>query len=421
MSDNANEELKRQIKSLESVIGQQKRALSTSRYSSSHSNGRPPSHAYRYHPMRPPAPVQARPSRNMKLVVKNEEGTCTRTSAVAQTESNTAQYIACANKLVKVGSGNSASVRPPAVAGYRPRPARPRPTMPAGSRITINGETYIRKGRGNKLVRASPTGPATAATSQRGVVNIEGENYVRTKRGSLVRVDALRDISKQRATTRSAYNGDAPRRRRALCTKYVHGRCELSAKDCRYSHELTPETVPVCLHFQSGRCNKDEQTCSFIHVKVNPNAPICRDFVYKRFCAKGRKCLHRHVWECPDWVEKNNCARPQCKLPHPQKPRPKTTAVTTTPTTPVAVSKDEEELFIKQYVRRPVFGEDAGSDAGAHVLSDDDDNASSNAETHMAEDEYLSDEDMSGDEADELLKWYDDNYVDEMATSSKPL
>ncbi|KAJ2740497.1 hypothetical protein GGI20_005771, partial [Coemansia sp. BCRC 34301] len=114
-----------------------------------------------------------------------------------------------------------------------------------------------------------------------------------------------------------------------------------------------------------------------------------------RFCAKGRKCLHRHVWECPDWVEKNNCTRPKCKLPHPQKPLPKKTAA-------AVVSKDEEDLFIKQYVCRPVFGEDAAaeSDPGAPRQSDD-------------EDEYLSDEDLSGDEAGELLKWYDDNYVDE--------
>ncbi|KAJ2889595.1 hypothetical protein GGI21_006510, partial [Coemansia aciculifera] len=177
--------------------------------------------------------------------------------------------------------------------------------------------------------------------------------------------------------------------------------------DCQFSHELTPETVPVCLHFQNGRCKKDEQACSFIHVKVNPNAPICRDFVYKHFCAKGRKCSHRHVWECPDWVEKNNCVRPKCKLPHP--PKSKSGASTPSAVHPAAVvSKDEEDLFVKQYVRRPVFGEDAG---GNESGEDSDD-----PETSMAIDDDLSDEDLSGDEADELLKWYDDNYADGTAT-----
>ncbi|KAJ2355367.1 hypothetical protein H4S02_012959, partial [Coemansia sp. RSA 2611] len=110
---------------------------------------------------------------------------------------------------------------------------------------------------------------------------------------------------------------------------------------------------------------------------------------------------------CPDWVEKNNCTRPKCKLPHPQKTKARTGA---TPLEVSAVSKDEQELFIKQYVRRPVFGKDAAD-------GDAEDEEYSDAETHMAEDEYLSDDDLSGDEAAELLKWYDDNYVEEPTTT----
>ncbi|KAJ2878955.1 hypothetical protein H4R27_005569 [Coemansia aciculifera] len=395
----SNEDLKRQIQALESTIGQQKRALSTLRYSS-HSNGSLPSRAYRYNPIRPrgaysPRPPPVRPSRNMKLVVKSDEPNAGSSSST----SGATQYISYANKLVKVGTANSASIRPP-------RPAMHTARL-VDSRVTINGETFIRKGRGNKLVRApsiSPAAPAATTASQRGVVNIEGENYVRTKKGSLVRVDALRKFSSQRTTP--MYKKGASKRR-PLCTKYVYGKCAQSATDCLYSHELTPETVPVCLYFQSDRCKKDEQTCPFIHIKVNPNAPICRDFVYKHFCAKGRKCLHRHVWECPDWVEKNNCTRPKCKLPHPPKEKAKTWKSATPLDTPV-VSKDEQDMFIKQYVRRPVFDSDAIDESAK-------DEECSDAETQMAEDEYLSDDDLSGDEAAELLKWYDDNYVEESA------
>ncbi|KAJ2809235.1 hypothetical protein H4S07_003245 [Coemansia furcata] len=322
----------------------------------------------------------------MKLVVKNDES-----NASCSTD-GAAQYISCANKLVKVGSASSASIRPPTIAGYRPRPAIHAARM-VNSRVTINGETFIRKGRGNKLVRAQSVAPTAAAAAQRGVVSIEGENYVRTKKGSLVRVDALRRYSSQK--TGPKYRGAL--KRRPLCTKFIYNKCKQSAKDCLYSHELTPETVPVCLYFQSDRCKRDEQTCPFVHVKVNPNAPICRDFVYKHYCAKGRKCSHRHVWECPDWVEKNNCTRLRCKLPHPQK-----TSASTIPRETPTVSKDEQEQFIKQYVRRPVFDKDA---------ADENEEEGSDTETQMAEDEYLSDEDLSGDEAVELLKWYDDNYV----------
>ncbi|KAJ2867226.1 hypothetical protein GGH94_000952 [Coemansia aciculifera] len=243
----------------------------------------------------------------MKLVVKNDEPNAGSSSST----SGATQYISYANKLVKVGTANSASIRPP-------RPAMHTARL-VDSRVTINGETFIRKGRGNKLVRApsiSPAAPAATTASQRGVVNIEGENYVRTKKG-------------------------------------------------------------ICLYFQSDRCKKDEQTCPFIHIK------------------------------CPDWVEKNNCTRPKCKLPHPPKEKAKTWKSATPLDTPV-VSKDEQDMFIKQYVRRPVFDSDAIDESAK-------DEECSDAETQMAEDEYLSDDDLSGDEAAELLKWYDDNYVEESA------
>ncbi|PIA18859.1 hypothetical protein COEREDRAFT_36007, partial [Coemansia reversa NRRL 1564] len=102
-----------------------------------------------------------------------------------------------------------------------------------------------------------------------------------------------------------------------LCTKHLFGKCENLADKCRYSHVLSPEVVPICRHYQNDNCLKTD--CPFSHVKVNENAPICRPFVYKGYCAKGNQCLHRHVIECPDWVEKGKCKRTRCRLPHPTK------------------------------------------------------------------------------------------------------
>ncbi|KAJ2124598.1 hypothetical protein GGH12_000371 [Coemansia sp. RSA 1822] len=224
-----NEQLKRQIQQLERAINQRRHQLPSSRFN----------------PLRPPVRfnrLAMRASRNMKLT--NQE---------TSSDSSSAGYVSYGNKLVRVGSGLS-SIRPQ----LRPRPsARPVHRMQThGPRqVVIDGETFMRKGRGNKLVRASSIPTATTSRQQQRIVDIDGENYVRTKKGSLVRFGALQALNKRRQRP--------PVRRKRLCTKNLFEKCEQSADECCYSHELSPE--------------------------------------------------------CPEWVEKGKCLRKKCRLPHPTK------------------------------------------------------------------------------------------------------
>ncbi|KAJ1956107.1 hypothetical protein GGI12_005392 [Dipsacomyces acuminosporus] len=144
-----------------------------------------------------------------------------------------------------------------------------------------------------------------------------------------------------------------------------------------------------------------------MHKLVNPRAPICRNFAHKGFCAKGDKCLHRHVWECPDWIEKGKCAKVKCKLPHP--PRKDKADISCYNET---MTREEEEEFQRNYIQRPIFDQKTGK-----PIANDAAAAASLASGSMSESESGSDNDslsegLSGDEADELLKWYDDNYTD---------
>ncbi|KAJ2809440.1 hypothetical protein H4R20_000060 [Coemansia guatemalensis] len=371
-----NDDLRKQIEQLETAISQRKRQ------EQQYQQRRP-----RYNPIwstsrrgRPPV----RPSHNLKLTVKPTPSSSGGEGDSA--DSATTGYVSYGNKLVRVGSG-AAAIRP----AYKPRPqarAPNRATRQHTQPVLIDGEEFIRKGRGNKLVRASTTAPSagpSAATRNR-IVSIDGENYVRTKKGSLVRVGALRMLNQKRKR---------PPTRRRLCTKHLFGKCDNAADKCRYSHVLSPEVVPICRHYQSGICLNTE--CPFSHVKVNANAPICRPFVYKGYCAKGAHCLHRHVIECPDWVEKGKCARTRCRLPHPAKKEPRSGSVPT---------KEEEESFMRQYVQRPVFDKQGSADSDPGLA---DDIFSSDSEGSDKDDDNLSDA-LTDDEADELLKWYDDNY-----------
>ncbi|KAJ2400330.1 hypothetical protein GGI23_002100 [Coemansia sp. RSA 2559] len=359
----SEEDLKRQIQALESAITKYKGSGNPEkphlRYSQV-SKSRPYN---RYNPIRPPVNFRPKPrSRNLKLVVKGED---------AARE----QYIRTANTLTKVG-----------IAGDTRRTT----AKPLRRRVVIDGEEYMYKGGGNKLVRASTPQmkPQPQTKQNRRVVSIDGVDYVRTKKGGLVRVDALR------------LRGNRPNPvRKRLCTRYVSGRCEMEDNECKYSHKPTPETVPMCVHFQRGSCTNPD--CLFVHATVNPNAPICRNFIFKGFCEKGSKCPHRHVWECPDWVEKGKCARRKCKWPHPTpKQQSKGKQVAETDTV-------EDERASQRYTQRPVFGkqkDDESADSSGSELSDDD----------------SIDEDVSNDEAEELLKWYDDAFAEPPAQAEQP-
>ncbi|KAJ2633224.1 hypothetical protein H4R22_000652 [Coemansia sp. RSA 1290] len=343
-----NDNLRRQIQSLEQAINRRKQQYRPS---------------VRFNPLRPPI----RPSRNMKLTVRSNNNS-------SGSEESSSGYVSYANKLVRVGCG-AASIRPQC----RPRTSQASKPLSRPRQVVIDGETY--RGNGNKLVRISqpPSSKPKPPVPYKRVVEIDGEKYVRTKRGSLVRIGAVQALN---------HRLNRPSARKRLCTRFLFGKCQQTAEECRYSHDLSPNVVPICMHYQLDRCTKS--TCPFVHVKVNPNAPICRDFVYRGYCAKGSKCHHRHVLECPDWVEKGKCLKEGCRLPHPAKK-----------SSQQLPTKEEEEQFLKQYIQRPVFDKAAQGEAEAGVEMKDSDDESSEAL-----------EDLSEDEAEELLKWYDDNYIE---------
>ncbi|KAJ2843032.1 hypothetical protein IWW36_005694, partial [Coemansia brasiliensis] len=235
-------------------------------------------------------------------------------------EESSSGYVSYANKLVRVGSG-AASIRPQ----YRPRaPAPPLKLKPLGRprQVVIDGEIY--KGNGNKLVRISSTSalsasakPGSPVPPKQRIVDIDGEKYVRTKRGSLIRIGAVQALNHRRQRL--------PVRKR-LCTKFLFGKCEQTA-----------DTY---------------------------------------------------------WVEKGKCLKKKCRLPHPAKR-----------SSQQLPTKEEEEHFLKQYIQRPVFDKADKDELGTGLddVGDDSDGASSTGEAL---------EDLSEDEAEELLKWYDDNYIE---------
>ncbi|KAJ2403800.1 hypothetical protein J3F80_005297 [Coemansia sp. RSA 2526] len=224
-----NEQLKRQIQQLEHAINQRKHQRPSSRFN----------------PLRPPVRFNRpamRASRNMKLTNQETSG---------DSSSNTG-FVSYGNKLVRVGSGSS-SIRPQ----LRPRPsARPvravhRMQTHGPRQVVIDGETFMRKGRGNKLVRASSISTAAASRQQQRIVDIDGENYVRTKKGSLVRFGALQALNKRRQRP--------PVRRKRLCTKNLFDKCEQSADECCYSHELSPEVYEAKLLPHPTKNSKPDQ------------------------------------------------------------------------------------------------------------------------------------------------------------------
>ncbi|KAJ1863438.1 hypothetical protein LPJ78_004058 [Coemansia sp. RSA 989] len=290
-----NDNLRRQIQSLEQAINRRKQQYRPS---------------VRFNPLRPPI----RPSRNMKLTVRSNNSS-------SGSEESSSGYVSYANKLVRVGCG-AASIRPQC----RPRTSQASKPLSRPRQVVIDGETY--RGNGNKLVRISqpPSSKPKPPVPYKRVVEIDGEKYVRTKRGSLVRIGAVQALN---------HRLNRPSARKRLCTRFLFGKCQQTAEECRYSHDLSPNV-------------------------------------------------------CPDWVEKGKCLKEGCRLPHPAKK-----------SSQQLPTKEEEEQFLKQYIQRPVFDKAAQGEAEAGVEMKDSDDESSEAL-----------EDLSEDEAEELLKWYDDNYIE---------
>lgn len=78
--------------------------------------------------------------------------------------------------------------------------------------------------------------------------------------------------------------------KRAVCPRWLHGRCELGPK-CPLQHQRKAELMPVCQHFLLGRCTATP--CPYLHVNLPASAPVCKRFL-RGFCPSGAACPHKH-------------------------------------------------------------------------------------------------------------------------------
>lgn len=100
----------------------------------------------------------------------------------------------------------------------------------------------------------------------------------------------------------------------AICRKFLQtGSCS-EGDSCDLSHDPTFERVPTCVHFLRGKCSNP--SCHYSHIRVDPSAPVCRDFAILGYCGKGKDCLNRHIFECPDYANTGACRSTKCRLPH---------------------------------------------------------------------------------------------------------
>ncbi|KAJ1925015.1 hypothetical protein IWQ60_004837 [Tieghemiomyces parasiticus] len=224
--------------------------------------------------------------------------------------------------------------------------------MLAGRRreLRVGSRIYTVDRTGYKLVRQTTTPTAGSSST-----DLQKREFTRTSRRSLIRKTLLgRPLGPPRAphrrlTTRHCtfYNrfgrcnaGSAcpylhDPARVAICSRFLRGAC--TDTDCLFSHDLSPERIPLCHHFQHGACDRDN--CPYLHIKMAASAPICRPFAYDGFCAQGRDCPQRHVYECPAFHETGECTRPKCKLTHVPARTPRATsgpAARPTPRPPTA-------------------------------------------------------------------------------------
>ncbi|KAJ9476043.1 putative mRNA 3'-end-processing protein YTH1 (putative) [Pseudozyma hubeiensis] len=281
-----------------------------------------------------------------------------------------------------------------AVAGkkaIRSKPAKPSASVRRGDNmgeVVIDGVVFEFDPSGTKLVKkpiqpsssdisehpapsssTTTTGTSTAVPLK---TSINGQDYIRTKRGNLISADLLAKRKAQREaqakmgrldkmvgqistiqatrnSSRKAGEGSRTldaKKARTLCTffnktgqckrglscPYLHDSskialcpkvlrptgCTLPKGTCPLSHMVRAERVPHCVHYlRSGKCRNGEE-CLYTHADLTDGSRtrICRDFSDYGWCERGKLCEQRHTYECPDFVEKGKCERKGCKLVH---------------------------------------------------------------------------------------------------------
>ncbi|KAL1960961.1 hypothetical protein VTO42DRAFT_4849 [Malbranchea cinnamomea] len=199
---------------------------------------------------------------------------------------------------------------------------------PTSYQIIVQGIPFQVAQGGSKLIRIS-SGPFAANTTPKKAI-VGGVTFVRSKRGNLYRLGAVRSKKKPRVTkknelckrfssTGTCYKGpNCPYihdpDKVAICKEFLQtGNCP-AGQACDLSHEPSPERSPACVHFIRGRCTNP--SCRYAHVRVTPGAPVCRAFAILGYCGKGARCEERHVHECPDYANTGHCGNKKCQLPH---------------------------------------------------------------------------------------------------------
>ncbi|KAJ5899966.1 hypothetical protein N7495_004710 [Penicillium taxi] len=195
---------------------------------------------------------------------------------------------------------------------------------PASQQILINDVPFTVTQGGSKLLRTSSDANKTPKS-----VNVAGVTFVRSKKGNLHRLGAVKnkpastkkrnELCKRFTQTGSCEKGPTcpyihDPNKVAICKAFLQtGECK-AGLSCDLSHEPSPHRSPACLHFIRGRCANP--ACRYSHVRVTPGSPVCRAFATIGYCDKGSECQESHVHECPDYANNGVCHKRRCKLPH---------------------------------------------------------------------------------------------------------
>uniref|UniRef100_V5EXH2 C3H1-type domain-containing protein n=1 Tax=Kalmanozyma brasiliensis (strain GHG001) TaxID=1365824 RepID=V5EXH2_KALBG len=312
--------------------------------------------------------------------------------------------------------------------------------------VVIDGVVFEFDPSGTKLVKKPIQPPSDTPTSSAAPeavplkTSINGQSYIRTKRGNLISSALLAKRKTQReasakmgrlntmvgqisaiqATRNAGTKGSKTldvKKARTLCTfftrtgsckrglscPYLHDSgkialcpkvlrpagCSLPKGTCPLSHGVRPERVPHCVHFlRLGRCRNGDE-CLYTHTELPDGAQtkICREFSEYGWCERGKGCQERHTYECPDFVEKGKCERKGCKLVHVLRAQP-------------AMEEggmQDGELFMRD-------------DAAAAEPSDEEETRGKRKrplmQTELDDDQLLPDED-DGEEDDEQVNFAD--------------
>ena len=264
---------------------------------------------------------RARPYRNRSLAVGSDDWVHRRTAGSVSLENPAVfqQRARGAARPVRVARGAKRG------RGY-PRDTSVRRGERMGE-VLVDGVTFVFDDSGTKLVKKSLAGESTPLHT-----SVNGEQYVRTKRGNLISRALIEQRRAARSTLCAYYTRTGACRRGDRCP-YIHDAervalCPGALKPsgcvnarCTMNHRRSAHNAPHCVHFlRSGTCRNGD-ACPYTHTPIAQDAPVCRDFARMGWCDAGRECDRRHAFECPDY-EAGECRDKNCRLAHVKAPEP---------------------------------------------------------------------------------------------------